>query len=244
MESKQVYIHKNFKQLAVLIDPDKTKDGDKLIDLIHKINLLKPHFIFVGGSTVDVKDFKKCMALIKQHSNIPVIIFPGSHLQIDEQADGILFLSLISGRNPDFLIGHQIQAAPFIKQTGMQVIPTAYMLIDGGKTSSVAYVSQTSPIPADQNIIAKNTALAGEMMGMKCVFMDAGSGALNPVPQNMIQTVKAGITIPLIVGGGLTTLEDITKAYKAGADVVVVGNKIEDDIDFLLDLKSLNLAKN
>lgn len=237
------YIQKGKQQLAILIDPDKSKSEDKLIELLRKINSLNPNFIFVGGSTVDVADFKKCISIIKQHSSIPIIIFPGSHLQVDEQADGILFLSLISGRNPDFLIGHQIEAAPFIKQSNIDVIPTAYMLIDGGKMSSVAYVSQTTPIPADQNVIAKNTAVAGELMGMKCVFMDAGSGAINPVPTSMIKIVNQNISVPLIIGGGLKSIEDIQNAFNAGADVVVIGNKIEEDINFLLDLKNINFAK-
>ena len=236
------YIQKGKKQLAVLIDPDKSKNKTQLIDLIKKINILKPNFIFVGGSTVDVVDFKNCIQIIKSNTKTPVIIFPGSHLQVDEQADAILFLSLISGRNPDFLIGHQIEAAPRLKQSKIDIIPTAYLLIDGGKMSSVAYVSQTTPIPADQNIIAKNTALAGELMGMKCVFMDAGSGAVNPVPPKMIKTVSQTINLPLIIGGGLKTINDIELAYKAGADVVVIGNKIEEDINFILDLKNLTFA--
>jgi putative glycerol-1-phosphate prenyltransferase len=236
------YIQKGKKQLAILIDPDKSNNEKQLINLINKINILNPNFIFVGGSTVDVKDFKNCIHTIKINTQIPVIIFPGSHLQVDEQADGILFLSLISGRNPDFLIGHQIQAAPVIKQSNICVIPTAYMLIDGGKMSSVAYVSQTTPIPADQNIIAKNTAVAGELMGMQCVFMDAGSGAKNPVSSTMIKTVSENINVPLIIGGGIKTIKDVKKAYQSGADVVVIGNKIEEDINFLLDLKNLNFA--
>jgi len=236
------YIQKGEKQLAILIDPDKSKSTTQLIELIKKVNILQPNFIFVGGSTVDAKDFRSCIRTIKKNTQIPVIIFPGSHLQVDEKADGILFLSLISGRNPDFLIGHQIQAAPVIKQSNISVIPTAYLLVDGGKMSSVAYVSQTTPIPADQNVIAKNTALAGELMGMQCVFMDAGSGAKNPVPPTMIKTVSDNITIPLIIGGGIKTIEDVNKAYQSGADVVVIGNKIEEDINFLLDLKNLNFT--
>ncbi len=236
------YIQKGKKQLAVLIDPDKSKNEIQLIDLIKKINILKPNYIFVGGSTVDVVNFKNCIQIIKSNTKTPVIIFPGSHLQVDEQADAILFLSLISGRNPDFLVGHQIEAASRLKQSKIDIIPTAYLLIDGGKMSSVAYVSQTTPIPADQNIIAKNTALAGELMGMKCVFMDAGSGAINPVSPKMIKTVSQTINLPLIIGGGLKTINDIELAYKAGADVVVIGNKIEEDINFILDLKNLTFA--
>jgi putative glycerol-1-phosphate prenyltransferase len=234
------YIQKGKKQLAILIDPDKSKSTIQLIELIKRVNILNPNFIFVGGSTVDAKDFKTCINTIKINTQIPIIIFPGSYLQVDEQADAILFLSLISGRNPDFLIGHQIQAVPLIKQSNISVIPTAYMLIDGGKMSSVAYVSQTTPIPADQNIIAKNTAMAGELMGMQCVFMDAGSGAKKPVSSLMIKIVSEHINVPLIIGGGIKSIEDVNYAYQSGADVVVIGNKIEEDIDFLLDLKNLN----
>ncbi|HIP36619.1 MAG TPA: geranylgeranylglyceryl/heptaprenylglyceryl phosphate synthase [Crocinitomix sp.] len=236
------YIQKGKKQLAILIDPDKEKSETKLLQLIHKVNILNPSFIFIGGSTVDVDDFKQCIKIIKNNSSIPLIIFPGSHLQIDKNADAILFLSLISGRNPDFLISHQIEAAPIIKSSNLKAIPTAYMLIDGGKTSSVAYVSQTSPIPSDQYVIAKNTAMAGELLGMQTIFMDAGSGAITPVPPKMIQAVASSTSLPLIIGGGLTSLEDINKAYNAGADVVVIGNKIETDINFLLDLKNINFV--
>jgi geranylgeranylglyceryl phosphate synthase family protein len=147
-----------------------------------------------------------------------------------------LFLSLISGRNPDYLIGHHVEAAHLLKKMQLEIIPTAYLLIDGGKNSSVQYVSQTTPIPADQESIALKTAIAGEMLGLKTIFLDAGSGALNPVPAKMIREVKKNISVPLIVGGGLRTVQDVENAFKAGADVVVVGNKIEEDTDFLLEL--------
>jgi len=237
-------LHTKNKQIAILIDPDKTKDLERLLDLIKKINLLKPAFIFVGGSTVNAIDFKNCITLLKENSTIPVVIFPGSHIQIDQGADAILFLSLISGRNPDFLIGHQVESAHKLKQLDIEVIPTAYMLIDGGKNSSVAYVSQTSPIPADQISIAVNTAVAGELMGMKTVFMDAGSGAINSVSLEMIKAVSQNISVPLIIGGGLKTIEDIENTLNAGANVAVIGNKIEENIDFLLDLMNLTHQTN
>lgn len=233
----------NQKQIAILIDPDKHNSESKLLDLIQKINHLAPAFIFVGGSTVNAKDFKFCFSILKQNTTIPLVIFPGSHIQIDEKADAILFLSLISGRNPDFLIGHQIEAAHKIKQLDIEVIPTAYMLVDGGKNSSVAYVSQTSPIPADQISIAVNTAIAGELMGMKTVFMDAGSGAYNPISLHMINEVSKNITVPLIIGGGLKTIEDIENTLNAGADIAVIGNKIEENVDFLLDLMSITSSR-
>jgi len=224
------------KKLAVLIDPDKTNDFESLNALISKVSSLNPAFIFIGGSTVNTDDFKKSIDIIKKLTSIPVVIFPGDHNQIDKKADGILFLSLLSGRNPDYLIGHQVQSAHLLKKMDIEVIPTAYMLIDGGKNSSVAYVSQTRPIPNDQNSIAVHTAIAGELLGFQCVFMDAGSGAKNPVPFEMIKEVKDNIDIPLIIGGGIKSIEELDKAYSAGADLIVIGNKIEEDTDFLLDL--------
>jgi putative glycerol-1-phosphate prenyltransferase len=231
------------KQIAVLIDPDKHSSEVKLMELIKKINLLSPAYIFIGGSTVNANDFQSCFSILKQNTKIPLVIFPGSHIQIDEKADAILFLSLISGRNPDFLIGHQVQAAHKLKQMKIEVIPTAYILIDGGKNSSVAYISQTSPIPADQINIAVNTAIAGELMGMQTVFLDAGSGAINSVSLSMIKEVAKNISVPLIIGGGLKTIQDIENTLIAGANVAVIGNKIEENIDFLLDLMNLTFNK-
>lgn len=232
------------KKIAILIDPDKNHSEETLLPLIKKINVLQPAFIFVGGSTVNRQDFKNCVSILKSHTKVPVVIFPGSHIQIDEQADAILFLSLISGRNPDYLIGHQVEAAPILKKMDTQIIPTAYMLIDGGKNSSVAYVSQTTPIPHDQNSIAVNTAIAGELMGMQVVFMDAGSGAINPISVNMISEVKRNISVPIIIGGGLKTITEVEAVFNAGADVAVIGNHIEENMNFLLDLIHIKQAKN
>jgi phosphoglycerol geranylgeranyltransferase len=224
------------RKLAVLIDPDKTKEEDQLTDLVERIKLVEPTFIFVGGSTVNAEDLNHCLRVIKSKTAIPVIIFPGSHQQVNELADGILFLSLLSGRNPDYLIGHQVESAHLIKKMDIESISTAYLLIDGGKSSSVAYVSQTSPIPSDQHSIAINTAIAGEMLGFNCLFMDAGSGALNPIPPEMIKAIRDNIDLPIIIGGGIKTSQELNTAFEAGADVVVIGNKIEEDTDFLLDL--------
>lgn len=230
---------KNSKNLAVLIDPDKNSDAHKLIDLIQKINFLQPKYIFVGGSTVDPSSFASSIELIKKNTTIPVIIFPGSHNQIHEKADAILFLSLISGRNPDYLIGHHVESAHRLKKMQIEVIPTGYLLIDGGRNSSVQYVSQTTPIPADQESIAVKTAIAGELLGMQTIFLDAGSGALHPVSAKMITEVKKNISVPLIVGGGMRSCEDVEIALSAGANIAVVGNKIEEDIDFLIELKQM-----
>lgn len=224
-------------KVAILIDPDKTNSADSLLPLVRKIELLNPAFIFVGGSTVSPEDFENCTSTIKKLTDTPVILFPGSHHQISSHADGILFLSLISGRNPDFLIGHQVESAHLLKKMDIETIPTGYLLIDGGKTTAVSYVSQTTPIPADQIQIAVNTAIAGEMLGLKAIFLDAGSGALTPVSAAMIKAVKENINIPLIVGGGLKNTFEIDAALNSGADLIVIGNRIEEDIDFLLDIK-------
>ena len=241
---KAVYntILNSAKKLAILIDPEKMHTEALLKPLLEKINILQPHFIFIGGSTVAQNELNACFDILKQYTKIPLVIFPGSQTQVNNKADAILFLSLISGRNPDYLIGHQIKSAHVIKDLGLESIPTGYILVDGEKNSSVAYVSQTTPIPNDQVNIAVQTAIAGEMLGLKLIFLDAGSGANKAVQTDMIKAVKANISIPLIIGGGIKTVEGVEAAYASGADVVVVGNKIEEDIDFLLDLKQLMKA--
>ena len=229
-------IQNSVDKIAILIDPDKVQNIQKFTDFLKRIELLNPDFIFVGGSTVDKESFTNCCEILKKETSLPIIIFPGAHHQVSEHANGILFLSLLSGRNPDYLIGHQVQAAPVLKKMQLETIPTAYLLIDGGKPSSVSYVSQTTPIPNDQTTIAVNTVMAGEMMGNQIAFLDAGSGALQPVPYKMISEVKKNITIPLIIGGGIKTIQELDCCYQAGANIVVIGNKIEEDEDFLLDL--------
>lgn len=243
MSSIQQILNTKGKKLAILIDPEKMHTEADLKPLVEKINVLKPHFIFVGGSTVSEQELTACLAYLSAKTPIPLIIFPGSQTQVSQFADAILFLSLISGRNPDYLIGHQVKSAHQIKKIGLEAIPTGYILIDGEKNSSVAYVSQTTPIPNDQVNIAVQTAIAGEMLGLKTIFMDAGSGANKAISANMIQAVKANTSLPLIIGGGIKTVEGVEAAYNAGADVVVVGNKIEEDVDFLLDLKQLISTK-
>lgn len=242
MEAALKILNNQAKKIAILIDPDKVNSTDELIQLIAKINFINPTFIFVGGSTVEVDDFQNSVKIIKKHSEIPLILFPGAHHQVSGDADGILFLSLISGRNPDFLIGHQIESAHVLKKMNIEVIPTGYVLIDGGKTSTVSYVSQTTPIPSDQINIAVKTVIAGEMLGLKSIFLDAGSGAKNPISPQMIQSIRSNTKLPLIIGGGIKTKEQIEAAYNAGADLVVIGNRIEEDTDFLLDINELMKA--
>lgn len=226
------------KKIAILIDPEKMHSDEILLPLIEKINILNPHFIFVGGSTVTETELNDCLSILKDNVDIPLVIFPGSQTQVSKKADAILFLSLISGRNPDYLIGHQVKSAQLIKEIGLEAIPTGYILIDGEKNSSVAYVSQTTPIPNDQVSITVKTAIAGEMLGLQAIFMDAGSGAKKAISPQMINAVKNEINVPLIIGGGIKTIDEVELAYNSGADVVVIGNKVEEDIDFLLDLKS------
>lgn len=221
----------NKKAWAALIDPDKWKSQQSFISYIKAINALHPDFIFLGGSTVDADDFKNATYLIKAYSTIPIVLFPGSSLQISNDADAILFLSLISGRNPDYLIHHQVLAAPKLAQSDLEIIPTSYLLIDGGTKSSVAYVSQTTPIPRDQISISEHTALAGKFMGHQVIYLDAGSGAKHSVPNKMINAIKQKVDLPIIVGGGIKSKKEMDEKFDAGATIVVVGNILENKIE-------------
>ena len=228
--------------IAILIDPDKFSMQNSE-DFLRKLNLAQPDFIFVGGSTVSKTDFDTCILELKKKTFAPLIIFPGGAHQIHEAADCILFLSLLSGRNPDYLIGHHIAAADEISKMKIEVIPTSYLLIDGGKKTSVEFVSQTTPIPHDQESLARKIALAGMLQGKKITYLDAGSGAINMVSESMIKQVKT-INLPLIIGGGIRTIEQVKTVHGAGANIVVIGNRIEEDIEFLLDLANYQKNKN
>ena len=214
------------KKFVVLIDPDKPSD-EQIIDIVKKSVQAGVDFFFVGGSLLTTDSLDNCIKLIKQHCDIPVLIFPGNSLQISKWCDGFLLLSLISGRNAEMLIGRHVIAAPYLKLYGNEIIPTGYMIIDGGKQTSVSYMSNTTPIPHDKDDIAMCTALAGEMLGLKLIYMDAGSGATTPISADMISKVKHTIEVPLIVGGGINTPEKAATAAKAGADIIVVGNALE-----------------
>ena len=227
-------------QIAVLIDPEKIESSKKLIELAEKARFAKVDYFFVGGSTVDRKDFENTVEILSNNTKIPIIIFPGDNQQLSSKADGLLYLSLLSGRNPDYLIGQHVSSAQEVINLGIEVIPTAYLLVDGGTKSSVAYVSQTTPIPRNQEKIAQNTALAGILQGKKVVYFDAGSGAKHPVPSTFLKNISNSTDAALIVGGGIRSAEQITQMKSAGANVIVIGNKIEEDIDFLLDIKNLN----
>lgn len=223
------------KSFAVLVDPDKASSSD-LHSLIDRALAAKVDYFFVGGSLVVSDNLSNCVRQIKKRCTIPVILFPGSPSQICPEADALLYLSLISGRNPELLIGQHVLSAPFIKRSGLEIMSTGYMVIDGGAPTTVSYISNAAPIPSDKADIALCTALAGELLGMKLIYMDAGSGAKKAIPEEMIRTVAQQIEVPLIVGGGI---RDAEKAYlncRAGADVVVVGNAIEKDPSLLSEI--------
>jgi len=224
------------KSIAVLVDPDKAEDSTRLQQLIHLASENCIDFFFVGGSLVTTTNLSNVINQIKENVNIPVILFPGSSLQIDPGADGILFLSLISGRNPDLLIGQHVIAAPILKNNNMEVMPTGYILINSGKTTSVAYISNTTPIPDDKYSLAACTAMAGEMLGLQMIYIDAGSGAEKEISAKMISSVRKAIGVPLIVGGGINTVQKAITALEAGADMIVIGNALEKDPDLLIDI--------
>ena len=228
---------KNSKQakLAVLIDPDK-QNADSLMTLLELSANCKVDFFFIGGSLLVERNFESTIKIIKAHSNIPVVIFPGSNYQLSGRADAILFLSLISGRNPEYLIGQQVVAAPMIKKMGLEAISTGYILVDGGRISSTAYITQTLPVPHTKVDIAVATAQAGEMLGMKMIYLEAGSGAKNPVSAGMIKAVKQKISVPLVVGGGIRTAEQAEEICTAGADIIVVGNALEETPGLLVEI--------
>jgi phosphoglycerol geranylgeranyltransferase len=225
---------KKSKKLALLIDPDKFKSDTALNNGI----VAGVDFIFVGGSLLSQGSLQKCVATIKKTTDIPVVLFPGATDQIDPCADGILFLSLISGRNPDNLIGKHVISAPLLKKTSLEIIPTGYMLIDGGSSTSVSYMSNTIPIPHNKSDIAVCTAMAGEMLGLKLIYLDTGSGAMKHVSEKMISEVKKNINIPLIVGGGIKTAENAYDLCKAGADILVIGTIAEQAPELISEIAS------
>lgn len=223
---------KSRKKLAVLIDPDKPTD-EQILSIVEKAKAADVDFFFVGGSLLVTDSLEHCIKLIKANSDIPVLIFPGNSLQISKYCDGFLLLSLISGRNAEMLIGRHVVAAPYLRLYGNEIIPTGYMLIDSGKATSVSYMSDTTPIPHDKDDIAVCTAIAGEMLGLKLIYLEAGSGALMPVSTSMISKVRKVLQIPLIVGGGIKTPEMAAEAVKAGADIIVIGTAFEKEPEML-----------
>ncbi|MBX9851411.1 MAG: geranylgeranylglyceryl/heptaprenylglyceryl phosphate synthase [Cytophagaceae bacterium] len=245
LEKKQ----KGYKSFAVLLDPDKL-DKESCAKIVNMGVESKIDYFFVGGSLLTENNLNYIVRTIRSNSNIPVVLFPGSNVQIDASANAILLLSLISGRNPDFLIGQHVVAAPILKKSKLEIIPTGYILVDCGKQTTVSYISNTTPLPHDKPSIAVCTAMAGEMLGLKVIYLDGGSGAMYPVSKKMISMVSKSVDTPIIVGGGINTPQKAMDALTAGADMIVIGNAIEKDPNLLIEVservgeinKTLNIS--
>jgi phosphoglycerol geranylgeranyltransferase len=223
------------KSFALLIDPDKV-DAAATATLVDLAVSARVDYLFVGGSLVISHHLDQVVQQIKSLCKIPIILFPGTPSQVSPFADALLYLSLISGRNPELLIGQHVISAPAVRKSGLEIISTGYMVIDGGAPTTVSYISNAWPIPADKNEIALCTAMAGEMLGMKLIYMDAGSGARRPISTDMIETVSESIEIPLLVGGGIQNPEKVYLNAKAGADLIVVGNAVEKEASLLAEM--------
>jgi putative glycerol-1-phosphate prenyltransferase len=221
----------NKKLLAILLDPDKIV-LENIADLISKINQSPATHIFIGGSHVENNIIDELIISIKQKCFLPIVLFPGNPSQISNEADAILFLSLISGRNPDYLIEHQVKAAPILKQTQLEIISTGYLLIESGTETAVERISKTKPLDRNDPDLVLATALAGEMLGNKLIYLEAGSGAKQAVPLQMIKKVSENIEIPLLIGGGIIDLQGIQNAYDSGADLVIIGTAFENNNNF------------
>ncbi len=218
---------------ALLFDPDECEDETELESKLKSLGEAPVELILLGGSLLVGDGTERTLERIRKWTELPVVLFPGSPLQLNENVDATLFLSLISGRNPELLIGQQVIAAPHLKRMNTEVIPTGYMLIDGGKSTTASYMSASAPIPRDKDDIAMATAMAGEMLGLHCIYLDAGSGAEKPVSPSMIRKVVDNVELPVIVGGGIRSKEGIENAVKAGADMVVIGSAFEKENGFL-----------
>jgi phosphoglycerol geranylgeranyltransferase len=228
---------KGQKSFAVLIDPDKVDEA--LIEELVTLSVeAKVDYLFIGGSLVISNQLDEVVKQVKNSCDIPTVLFPGSPSQISSYADALLYLSVISGRNPELLIGQHVISAPFVRQSGLEIMSTGYMVIDGGAPTTVSYISNTIPIPADKNEIAMCTAMAGEMLGMKLIYMDAGSGARRPITESMIAKVSGVIEVPLVVGGGISDPEKAYLNCRAGADVIVIGNAIEKDASLIKEMSA------
>ncbi len=223
--------------LALLVDPDKCR-GEALTRQARLIEAHQPHLVLVGGSHCS-HPVEEVIGYLKTHTNRPVVLYPGNPSQLSFNADALLFLSMISGRNPELLIGAHVTVAPAIRHHQLETIPTGYMLIDGGTPTSVEYISQTRPIPSQKTDIAVATAIAGQLLGLKLIYLDAGSGAKNPVPVEMISSVNQNIDLPLMIGGGINSPQRLKNAYEAGADIVVVGNALEKEPEMLEEMMAV-----
>jgi phosphoglycerol geranylgeranyltransferase len=225
------------KKISVLIDPDKHHEGS----LLHLIEMATRAGIdfFMVGSSILLKPINKTIKKIRENTDLPLVLFPGNLLQLSDHVDAILLLSLISGRNPELLIGNHVIAAPFIKMTGIETIPTGYMIIGTGRKTSVEYISNTSALPGEKTDIAVATAIAGELLGQKLIYLDAGSGALHPVPGQLISRVKENIGVPLMVGGGIRNEDQIITACNSGADLIVLGNILEEKTEKIIEFSKI-----
>ncbi|MGB1204874.1 MAG: geranylgeranylglyceryl/heptaprenylglyceryl phosphate synthase [Chitinophagales bacterium] len=249
--NKQQYIYQSLleektakrKKLAVLIDPDKLQKK-QIIHIVENAIAAQTDYFFIGGSLLMNNKIDDFILHIKTLCEIPVILFPGSIFQISEKADALLFLSLISGRNADLLIGQQVVAAPILHQSSLEILSTGYMLIDGGRPTTASYISNSTPIPADKPQIAVCTALAGQMLGLKLIYLDCGSGAKMPVSSDMIRQVRQYIDVPLIVGGGIRTAKQAVESCRSGADIIVVGNAIEHQPELVFEMAQAIHALN
>ncbi|UTA68543.1 geranylgeranylglyceryl/heptaprenylglyceryl phosphate synthase [Emticicia sp. 21SJ11W-3] len=235
--------HLKKKALAVLLDPDKVEIAT-FNQFLYSCVENRVDFFFVGGSLITNQMMAEMIAVIRQQTNIPVVIFPGNSLHIEPSADGILLLSLISGRNPDYLIGQHVISAPLLKHSGLEILPTGYILVDSGRQTTVSYISNTTPIPHDKADIAACTAIAGEMLGLRLIYLDGGSGAINPVSAKMIRMVRENIAAPLIVGGGINSAQKAHDALEAGADIIVIGNAFEKNPALLPEIAEVVLSFN
>lgn len=240
IEMNTIYRHilskkkKGKKLFSVLVDPDKFSP-----EVIREAHRAKVNFIFIGGSKIKNGNFHHCVATIRKLTNIPLVIFPGSREQVSEKADAILLLSLISGRNPDYLIGEHIKAAKQLKRSKLEIIPTGYILIGGGKKISTQTVTRTSPIRSSDKELAASTAIAGELLGMKMIYLEAGSGTTKPLDPALVKEVRKNISAPLIAGGGIDSAEKAVTLCKAGADMIVVGNAIEKNSKLVSEISKL-----
>ncbi len=225
----------NKSGFAVLADPDKIAPADMQY-MARLCNEAGVDYLLMGGSLLMAHQMELCIQRFKAESDIPVILFPGSPAQVTPYADALLYLSLISGRNAELLIGQHVASAPAVKASGLEVISTGYMIIDGGVQTTVSYMSNAMPIPADKPEIALCTAWAGELQGKHIIYMDAGSGARRPISEDMISKVSSQIDTPLFVGGGILTADKVYENCKAGANIIVVGNAIERDPLLIRDM--------
>ena len=232
LKNLQMSKSKGEKRFAVLLDPDKSPNGEELQNWLHEIDQSGATDILIGGSHLSKGNTEELVKNAKKQSNLPIVLFPGSPEQVTEHADVLLFLSLVSGRNADLLIGRHVEAAPLIMKMEIETIATAYLLIGDGPLTTAAYITQTLPIPSAKPELAVATASAAVLLGMKAVYLDAGSGARNSIPPEVVSSVSQAVDVPIIVGGGIRDFEGMEKAWEAGADLVVLGTVLEQVRDF------------